>query len=190
MKDRLETAEGIRKRVWMELARAALDRHHEWRTPVLATLGLNGTPNARTVVLRKTDAAAYSLDFYTDNRSQKIAELTAQPQATLLFWSTRLNWQLRVRVTIATHTSGQQVDAVWAKVKQSRAAGDYLTVTAPGDQSSEIDTTTTRMYVDAKGPHHLAILNAQVDEIDWLELSRDGHRRARLSAAAWQWLTP
>jgi hypothetical protein len=26
--------------------------------------------------------------------------------------------------------------------------------------------------------------------MDWLELSRAGHRRARLSANTWEWLTP
>jgi len=33
-------------------------------------------------------------------------------------------------------------------------------------------------------------LSAQVNEIDWLELARGGHRRARLSADTWEWLTP
>jgi pyridoxamine 5'-phosphate oxidase len=190
----------------MELGRAALDRHHEWRSPVLATIARSGTPNARTVVLRKTDAAAHSFDFYTDSRSPKVAELIAQPCATLLFWSTRLNWQLRARVTITVDTSGEQVEAVWAKVKQSRAAGDYLTVAAPGDKLSAAGSAAANAHADSSDDsyadanadssanrqptHHLAILNARVDEIDWLELSRNGHRRARLSSVDWEWLTP
>ncbi len=186
MKAIIEAPAEIRGRIWMELSRAALDRHHEWRTPVLATLGLDGAPNARTVVLRHADADALTLGFYTDSRSPKIAELAVQPQATLLFWSTRLGWQLRVRVRVAALTSGPQVEAVWAKVKQSRAAGDYLTLRAPGETVAADDS----LVVNNHAPHHLALLNAQVDEIDWLELARDGHRRARLSAAAWEWLTP
>ena len=42
----------IRERVWVELERAVHDRHHEWRTPALATVGKDGSPNARTVVRR------------------------------------------------------------------------------------------------------------------------------------------
>jgi hypothetical protein len=38
--------------------------------------------------------------------------------------------------------------------------------------------------------HSFALLRAQVLQMDWLELSRDGHRRARLSANTWEWLTP
>lgn len=96
----------IRQRIWVELERAVHDRHHEWRTPVLATIDKDGWPNARTVVLRHADAKLQNLQFYTDRRSPKIAELTHQPAAILVFWSKRLNWQLRVRVEMVVHTTG------------------------------------------------------------------------------------
>jgi len=38
--------------------------------------------------------------------------------------------------------------------------------------------------------HHFALLSAQVLEMDWLELSRNGHRRANLRADGWRWLAP
>lgn len=190
MKAMIEAPDEIRQRIWMELSRAALDRHHEWRTPVLATLGLDGMPNARTVVLRYADADALTLGFYADSRSKKIAELAQQPQATLVFWSTRLNWQLRVRVSVSARTSGPQVEAVWAKVKQSRAAGDYLTLAAPGDKLTAAEKAHAVVNAQANRPHHLAVLNAKVNEIDWLELARSGHRRARLTSTAWERLVP
>ena len=85
--------------IWQELARATQDRHHAWRTPVLATLGVDGAPQARTVVLRHADAGQAVLHIYTDSRSPKVAELDAAPQVSLVFWSKRLSWQLRVRVS-------------------------------------------------------------------------------------------
>ena len=49
--------EDLAVRLWRELQRAPHDRHHEWRTPVLATQGIDGRgPQARTVVLRHADA--------------------------------------------------------------------------------------------------------------------------------------
>ena len=123
----------IRERVWAELGRAVHDRHHEWRTPVLATVGKGGSPSARTVVLRHADAKLQNLHFYTDRRSPKTAELLHQPAALLVFWSKRLNWQLRVQAEMAVQTSGPQVDSVWERVSQSAAAGDYLSVGALGD---------------------------------------------------------
>ncbi len=43
----------IATQVWAQLQRASVDRHHEWRTPVLASNGLDGSVQARTVVLRR-----------------------------------------------------------------------------------------------------------------------------------------
>ena len=180
------TALEIRQRTWMELERAVQDRHHEWRTPVLATVDTEGTPNARTVVLRHADAQLQSLQFFTDGRSPKITELSHQPTAMLVFWSKRLNWQLRVRVQIAVQTTGPQVDAVWERLSQSAAAGDYLSADAPGDELPEGETAPA----NTKGMHHLAILVAQVQEVDWLELRREGHRRAVFGKDTWQWRVP
>jgi hypothetical protein len=176
----------IRQQTWMELERATQDRHHEWRTPVLATVGKDGTPNARTVVLRDADATLQSLQFFTDRRSPKISELVHQPAAMLVFWSKRLNWQLRVRAELAVQTTGLQVDAVWDRLGQTAAAADYLSLDAPGDDLPVGQTPPG----DAKGMHHLAILVAKVQEIDWLELRRSGHRRAAFGKDTWQWLVP
>ena len=180
------TEREIRQRVWLKLERATRDRHHEWRMPVLATIGKDGSPNARTVVLRHADARLQNLQFYTDRRSPKIAELTHQPAAILVFWSERLNWQLRVQVAMEVLTTGPQVDAVWERVSQSPAAGDYLCTGAPGDALPAGQAATS----DATGMHHLAILVAQVQEIDWLEIGRAGHRRAAFAANTWEWRVP
>jgi pyridoxamine 5'-phosphate oxidase len=38
--------------------------------------------------------------------------------------------------------------------------------------------------------NYFTILQAHVFEIDWLELGRQQHRRAKLSGETWQWLSP
>lgn len=179
-------------RVWQELQRATVDRHHEWRTPVLASVDADGLPQARTVVLRRADADTRALTCFTDGRSPKCAELRARPDALLVFWSQRMGWQLRVRAQATVHTGGPAVQAAWERVRQSVAAADYLMARAPGAPLDEIGTDP------ASEAHHLAIVQLQVGAIDWLELHRDGHRRARWDGSAapaspaggWTWLTP
>ncbi len=120
-----------------------------------------------------------------------MAELDDNPSAALTFWSKRLSWQLRVSALATVQRSGPEVDAAWAKVRQSRAAGDYLSLLAPGEVLG--DTTTTDEVLADPQPaqqHNLAIINLQVVVIDWLELAPSGHRRATLQADAWQWLMP
>ena len=180
------TESEIRHRTWQELERAAHDRHHEWRTPVLATVTSDGYPNARTVVLRQADAKRLSLQIYTDARSPKVAELTHQPVASLVFWSARLSWQLRVKVAVQVISQGPQLDGVWERLAQSPAASDYLSIAAPGDDLP----AGTEIAGGASAHHHLAILVAQVQEIDWLEIRRAGHRRAVFNAQTWGWRVP
>lgn len=190
----LQTPPEIRKRIWQELARAVQDRHHEWRMPVLATAQMGGAPNARMVVLREVDADLARLIIYTDSRSDKVSELANRSEAMLVFWSKRLSWQLRVRISAIVHVAGPLVDAAWERVRQSAAAGDYLSPAAPGSTLSAApaikDGTQPTNPSNPTSQHHLAIIEAQVQEIDWLELARSGHRRARLRSDTWDWLTP
>jgi pyridoxamine 5'-phosphate oxidase len=187
VKTRLQTPNEIRHQIWKELGRSTQDRHHAWRTPVLATACADGSVNARTVVLRAVDKSEAQLQIFTDARSPKIAEITDTPNAVFVFWSSRLSWQLRLRVRISALTAGSTVDELWEHIKQSASAGDYLSASAPGsvidsDFSASIETTGENS--------NFAVLNAQVIETDWLELSREGHRRAKFTTDTWEWLTP
>lgn len=176
----------LRHQIWHHLTRAPQDRHHPWRTPILATTTPDGDPNARTVVLRAADATQQTLTAFTDHRSAKAFELAQHPKALFVFWSERLKWQLRVRALVTVQTSGPEVDTVWQRVRQSATAGDYLSPAAPGTPLSQPGAAAALLAER----HHLAILSAQVTEIDWLELSASGHRRARILADSWEWLTP
>lgn len=186
MKTPLLNPEDIRQQIWKELGRATQDRHHAWRTPVLATACGDGEVNARTVVLRAADAAMHTLSIYTDRRSPKVAELTQQANAMFVFWSARLSWQLRVRVNMSVQTSGPLIDALWHGLEQSAAAGDYLSLAAPGEPLPTDKAPDSAMHIE----HHFSILTAHVIDMDWLELARTGHRRANLDADRWTWLTP
>ena len=186
MKQDFQTPQKICQQIWKELGRASQDQHHAWRTPVLATVGVGCAVNARTVVLRGVDVASQTLQIFTDLRSPKVQEIIDQPMAMFVFWSARLNWQLRVQVCIMNQTSGSEVEAHWQRVNQTAAAADYLGALAPGSPYPEAFSACTV----PQQTNNFAVLIAQVSEIDWLELGRAGHRRARLRQDSWQWLTP
>lgn len=173
----------LHHRIWLELQRATQDRHHDWRTPVLTSVDAQGAPQARTVVLREADPGTQELTFYTDSRSPKVAELQAAPLCALVFWSKRLGWQLRISARVHVDTKGPLLDAAWSRVSQSAAAGDYLSAAAPGSplhlQGNALDQQ-----------HNMAILIAQVQVLDWLELARSGHRRALLTPDRTEWRVP
>jgi len=86
----------------------------------------------------------------------------------------------------AGQTDSAQVEAHWQGVRQTAAASDYLGALAPGSPRTE----TFSPYALPEQTNNFTLLIAQVLEIDWLEIGRSGHRRARLLQNTWQWLTP
>jgi hypothetical protein len=150
-------------RLWGELERAVRARGHGWRCPVLATVDARGHPRARTVVLRAVDAPRGELVVYTHELSAKVPQLRANPRAELVFWCAALQWQLRASVQVRLEVDGPRVEAARARVSGTPAARDYL---GPGGEAL-----------------HLAVLVAQVQEFDWLELDPRGHRGLRLAPA-------
>lgn len=191
--------------LWAELVRASRDRHHGWRLPVLATVDAQGAPQARTVVLRDADPASGELLCCTDLRSPKVAQLRADGRGVLVFWCTRLSWQLRAQVHIAVEADGPRVRAAWSRVAGQPAARDYRSLLPPGTTAPG-EAEATHFAPDgvqapepgaaARGaaaqPHHLAVLAARVRALDWLDLHRHrGPRRAAVDAhGRARWLVP
>jgi hypothetical protein len=180
---RLTTLDAIESALWNELARAPNDRHHEWRTPVLATRD-GDSVDARTVVLREVDPQARELVVYTDARSPKARQVRAHPAGTLLCWSKRLSWQLRLRVALSVEEDGLAATSRWAKLMHSPAAQDYLSPLPPGTPLAEAPTRAPAER------HFFAVLTLRVLAIDWLELHAEGHRRAAFGDGPAHWLAP
>ncbi len=182
MNGRIESLGVIERACWRELQRAGRERDHEWRVMTLATLD-EGRADARSVIVRESDEATRTLIFYTDDRSAKVRQLLACPQATMVAWSRTLSWQLRLRVSLALEDDGLDVSSRWARVKLSPSAQDYLAALPPG---TPVDT-----YQPERGSReHFAVVRAEVQVMDWLELHIEGHRRARFGSGIATWLTP
>ena len=74
----------------------------------LATLGLDGRPRARVVLLKEATAAGFV--FYTNYESDKGRELSAHPEASLCFFWEPLHRQVRL-VGSVTRTTDRAADA-------------------------------------------------------------------------------
>jgi len=186
MHKELTSLQDIHDHLWKELGRACLDRHHEWRQFTLASAGMDSQVNARTVILRHVDRISARLEAYSDSRSPKVSELIKDPHALFLFWSKRLNWQLRIKVTMTVLTKGPYVENLWERVKQSASARDYMSPSPPG---STLNDSSYQKMKD-NDSNFFAVLQGHVSEVDWLELSKKGHRRAKFIGSSSEWMTP
>lgn len=71
----------------------------------LATANSEGSPSARTVLVKSFDESGFY--FYTNYASRKGKELSQNPQAALLFWWDQLERQVRIEGDIVQVTSAQ-----------------------------------------------------------------------------------
>ena len=97
----------------------------------LATVGADGRPSLRTVLLKGFDAQGFV--FFTNLESRKSRELQANPVAALLFWWDRLHRQVRIEGPVA-RVSEAEADAYFA----SRPHGSRIGALA-SPQSRVID---------------------------------------------------
>jgi hypothetical protein len=75
------------------------------------------------------------------------------------------------------------VSSRWQRIRQSASAKDYLSALAPG----------TPLEAGSSGSaqrESFAAVTAHIERIDWLELHRDGHRRAVFGQPAAHWVQP
>ncbi|MCI1190562.1 pyridoxamine 5'-phosphate oxidase family protein [Calidifontimicrobium sp. SYSU G02091] len=182
MGERLEDLAAIERSCWQQLERAAAQRGHPWRTMALATTD-GEAGHVRSVILREVDAAARCLVFYTDVRSPKVAQLTAYPLGTLMAWSAELGWQVRLRCRFSVDHGGLAASSRWARLKLTPAAQDYLSPLPPG-------TALGARNGPGVAREAFALVEAQVQAIDWLELHAEGHRRAVFDDRGARWVQP
>lgn len=176
---------------WSWLVSAVVDRDDPLRTPVAATVGLDGTPRARTVVLREADPAAWVLGFHTDVRSAKHDELMKSQAVTWLFYDAARSIQVRAISTASVHAGDSMADRAWAfSGLASRAA--YVSERSPG---TAIDTPSASVFLHdeaaaAHGRANFCTVRCRVHELDVLQLHPSGHRRACVRADDAVWLAP
>lgn len=200
-----ESIDEVMQAVWQELGRAAGNPQHNWRLPVLATVDGHGLPQARTVVLRGSDRLARQLVIFSDRRSPKIAQINQCRNVVLVFWSRALGWQLRVSGMATVDSHSNEAARIWERLRDSSAAGDYLRadapgttiVTSPAGSHLAADPTTCpeadrsgRNEAEGRANGFFCRLMIQVDQMDWLDLRTEGHRRLRWSETQAQWLVP
>ncbi len=175
---------------WACLARGSADRRSPFHAPVVASVGLDGAPQQRTMILRKVDVAARTLRFFTDTRSAKVAEWQCHARVSVLAYSSSDKLQLRLAGNVRCETDTALADNCWANLRETARAG-YAQADTPGGVMENPDA---HLPLSATARDNFCLIHVDVDCIDWVFLSPQGNRRAQFSwpqdSLHAQWLAP
>ena len=170
---------------WQQLENAMKMRDLASRQVALATVSMDGRPEARTVVLRDVSRASSILRVNTDVVSAKVTSLGAHPFAELLYWNAETVLQLRLKARVEI-MRGDETASIWPSIpRESRS--NYGSNPETGTPISNVFD-----YEKLGLPQNFAILTFHVDDIDVVELG-DRHRRAHFNRKSdWvgQWIVP
>ena len=178
---------------WSLLMRGGVDRRSPFHTPTVATIGIDGRPRLRTVVLRHASATTQLLRFHTDIRSDKVQELGRDARVALHFYDATAKIQVRVEGEARVEANGPTADEAWAN-SQRMSRVCYGTAPAPGSKIDAGDGFVLPQTDDAValGRVHFCVVLVHAATLEWLYLASEGHRRASFDerSGARVWLAP
>ena len=151
------------------IQRGTVDRKSPFKLPALST-STDNKVFQRIVVARRFIEHDQSLIIYTDYESQKYHQLKTNPSCSLLFWDPKK--RLQVQVSGEAYFLDDKLN-YWEKLNEKQKK-DYVINPLPG---TEISSSDSYSYDSAE--HRFEVISIHFKTLDVLELSPDGHRRAK-----------
>lgn len=154
-------------------------------------------PQARLLVLRKTDSQNQHLEFHTDTRSPKWRELQANPAASITGYDPVQRLQIRMQGTITLlDPQNAENKAAWSAL--SAWTKYTYCANAPGTPVSKTTThpTTVTNADVAHGQERFGVLLFKAHSLDWFQLERGNNQRALFhytensNELTGRWITP
>ena len=189
---------GIKTKIWSMLDNAIKDRSSQFRIPVFIC-GSQDDFDGRIVVLRKSDQSNDLIQYHSDIRSNKIAKLKNNKNASMLFYDKDEKIQVRLKVECTVNHENEITKESWLKTgHMSRKC--YLVDNGPGAESPtptsglkpELDNFEFTMEQSEAGYKNFTVIQCKIKSIEWLYLAAKGHRRAKfdLENNKEHWLVP
>ena len=172
---------------WLDEMRRDLDElGHAPKVASLATVGPGATAECRSVVVRHIADDA-SLAFTSDGRSDKDAQVRANPSATLLFWLEKAKRQYRLAGTVAVLAADDP-----RRAEQWRRASDgarSLFLWPPPGRPRDPDPAAfpPTVSADVPVPANFEVLVLTPTRVETLDLGQTPHLRRRWSVVAGVW---
>jgi pyridoxamine 5'-phosphate oxidase len=150
-------------------------------------------PRSRIAILRGVDEGAQAIRFHTDLRSEKVAELKADPRCSILVYAPDLKLQARFEGQAVLNNQDALATRFW-QASQVMSRKCYGTSPSPGSQIDDGSAFALPENDDeiAAGFANFVAVTLAVEQLEWLYLRSDGHLRGLhdLKLGTERWLVP
>ena len=186
--------------IWTLLARGVVDRSEDFRLPTVI-VNKGEFSDGRIVVLRGAFKEKRVLRFHTDLRSSKISALKNNNNIYFLFYNKKRKIQVRAKGVATIHYQDEVTKEAWKKT-QVISRKCYLASQAPGSVSDtphpgypkELEGKNPNIEDTEIGFDNFCVIESKINEMEWLYLASQGHRRAKIlikdQKIITDWLTP
>ncbi len=170
---------------WAQIYRGKADKKSPARQPTFVTSSADGFPNARTLVMRRSDRENNQIEFHTDTASSKMMELEKNPHAGIHIWLPKVQLQIQMDVVVEVKV-GDITIPKWKNVP-TKSKFAYGTIPSPG---TVINSPLAYDY--APNQKRFAVLICHIQLIQLLLLGAKHIRAKYKKTTNWQgeWLSP
>lgn len=181
--------ENLFRSAWADLC-IPIGLPNPFRLLQLASIGLDGRPKARTVVMREANEQTGTLTFYLDSRSAKYKEISHSRFVALSSFDPLRTVQLRMEGEANFILDAESRHEHWESLKPAsrelfgRACSPGIVINGPNEFFE--DNTIS--------DEHFSVLTVTITEMEWLDTSKSRHIRCRFARLkqGWRmdWLAP
>ncbi len=170
---------------WAQIYRGKVDKKSPARHPTFVTSSHDGIPNARTLVMRRSDRINNQIEFHTDTASSKMLDLKRNPRAGIHIWLPNVKLQIQMDVVVEVKV-GDITIPKWKNVPTNSRVS-YGNIPCPG---SIIESPLA--YDHAPDQKRFAVLLCDIQSIQLLLLGFKHIRAYYKKTTNWQgeWLSP
>ena len=170
---------------WAQIYRGKADKKSPARYPTFVTSSTDCVPNARTLVMRRSDRENNQIDFYTDTASSKMMELDKNPRAGIHIWLPKVQLQIKMDVVVEIKVGDITIPS-WNNVPDNSKI-TYGTIPNPGNV---IESPFAYDY--APDQKRFAVLVCHIESIQLLLLGVKHIRANYKKKTNWkgEWLSP
>lgn len=180
-------SDDIGRRIWQALEQAAAAKS-PFNFLQLATVGLNGSPQLRTVVLRRCDRTRGELTFVTDVRSPKIRDIEHEPRVSLVGFDSAAMVQMRLSGAAVVVSSDIERRAIWNSLR-GRTLVLFEAPLPPGTAVNDEGRPLAEILTGPDEPFdRFALVTVTLSRLEWLDLSSVHHVRCVLNRSGESWI--